>query len=262
MISENFTITSIKRIIYVSKDEYKEKTTKFNMKSLSSNELIFHINGSAYVYFNEKELFTKKDTLRFLPEGDVKKYIVNRESAGDCIDIFFNTNLPISSESFVLDFSNNASMQNLFRRAFSIWSAKRDGYYFECMALIYEILAQIYKNRYNPKSKQAIISPAVKYISENYAAENISIPYLASLCLISESYLKKTFLNCYGLTPKKYITKLRTEYAAELLSSELFSVSKVAEMTGYNNVYYFSKAFKNETGISPIEYKNKCKSSK
>ena len=43
-------------------------------------------------------------------------------------------------------------------------------------------------------------------------------------------------------------------YAAELLSSGKFSVSDTAAATGYENVYYFSSAFKKYMGISPSVY--------
>ena len=59
----------------------------------------------------------------------------------------------------------------------------------------------------------------------------------------------------FQLSPIKYITKKRISYACDLLVSNKYSVSDIASMTGYSDVYYFSRVFKENTGMSPLEYK-------
>ena len=261
MFPDKFSISSIERIVYVSAEEYKEKTTKFSHR-FTQNELIYHLSGEATVFFNGKVLQTRKGHIRFLPQGEVTEYIVDRQVHGECIDIVFRTDVPLCTEAIILKPEENKDIEAMFRKAFSVWSAKGDGYYLKCMALIYNIIAEIQQQSYYPKNNLAKIEPAVKYISENYTSSEINIPYLAFLSGISESYMKRLFLKKYGITPKKYITKLRLEYAVELLSSNMFSIGRIAEMTGYDNVYYFSKVFKENMGVSPGEYAAKCKSSK
>ena len=92
--------------------------------------------------------------------------------------------------------------------------------------------------------------------------EKISVPFLAKECGISESYLKKIFIKKFGISPIKYIIQLKINYACDLFRSELYTVSQIAQMCGYDNVYYFSRQFKEYTGVTPTEFKNKYKSSK
>lgn len=261
MFPERFCIKDIKRVIYVGSDEYKEPITVFGNNCIS-NELIFNLGGTATVRFNGKVMETKKGVVRFLPKGEVFEYIVERREIGDCIDIFFDADISLSEEAFCINVQDNKNIEALFRKAFSVWSGKGEGYYHKTVSILYEIIGELCSSRYNPKNKELIIEPAVKYISENYISENITVGYLAALCSVSESYLKKLFIARFGIPPKKYITKLRMEYAVELLSSGMFSVGRTAEILGYENIYYFSRAFKTEMGIAPSEYIRKCKSSK
>lgn len=98
-MNNDFIITKISRVIFVGSNEYTEKTTVF-ANNLIHNELILHLSGKSVVNFNGKELFCEKDVIRFLPKGDNIEYIVNREKSGECFDIFFDTDKPISKTAF------------------------------------------------------------------------------------------------------------------------------------------------------------------
>ena len=57
-----------------------------------------------------------------------------------------------------------------------------------------------------------------------------------------------------GISPAKYITRVRVEYAKLLLQDEDTSIIYVAEASGFANANYFAKVFRRETGMSPSEY--------
>ena len=59
----------------------------------------------------------------------------------------------------------------------------------------------------------------------------------------------------YGTTPGKYLTALRIAAAKKALGSLGGSIKQVAEACGFSDLYYFSKVFKNETGVSPTEFR-------
>ena len=107
-MNTNFIITDIHRVILVGKEEYPEPRTVFS-HNLSTNELIFHFSGNDTVYFNGKTLHTEENTIRFLPAGETREYIVERRAPGECIDIFFNTDVPVSEEAFVLKITNSCN---------------------------------------------------------------------------------------------------------------------------------------------------------
>ncbi len=261
-MNNKFSITDINRVILVGKDEYKEKVISFTKSGNCTNELIYHLSGKSIVVFNGQQLETSKDTIRFLPAGEVNEYTVDRIERGECIDIFFDTDIPITDEAFVLKPKQSEKIKSLFKKIFSVWVAKNDGYYFECVSIIYKIFAELQKNNYIPESQFLSIKPAIEYIERHFLDKKITTEELTSCCTISYPYIKKLFVKKFGMPPIKYSIHLKINYACDLLKSELYTISEIAEICGYDNLYFFSRQFKEYVGISPTEFLKKYKSSK
>ena len=242
-MNNKFAITDIKRVILVGKDEYKETITSFTNKTCS-NELIFHLSGESTVFFNGKQLDVKKDTIRFLPQGEIHEYIVKRKERGECIDIFFNTDIPVTNEAFVLKLNQSEKIKSLFKKIFSVWVAKGDGYYFECVSIIYKIFAELQKKNYIPESQFNSIKPAIDYIEKHFLDKKITAEELTLCCTISYPYIKKLFVKKFGVPPIKYSIQLKINYACDLLKSKLYTISQISEICGYNDIYFFVSASK------------------
>lgn len=260
-MNEDIVITDLKRVIFVGRNEYTEKELHFTGE-LMSNELILHLSGNGMVRFNGKLLKCAENTVRFLPKGKNEEYTVYDEEKGECIDIFFNTERPISDEAFVLSFKNNSRLKPLFKRIFAAWVAKDDGYRFECIGLLYEIFAEMQKKRYASREQSDVIQPALKYIEENFLARRISVEELAQICGISDSYLKKLFVKRFSVPPSKYIIQLKINYACDLLLSKRYTITHVAELCGYTDIHFFYRQFKQYMGITPTGFQSKYVSSK
>lgn len=68
-------------------------------------------------------------------------------------------------------------------------------------------------------------------------------------------YLEKKFKQKFGIGLIKYRNHKRMDFAYDLLDT--LSVSKAAEMLGYQSVYSFSRAYKQHYGVSPSKHKGK-----
>lgn len=260
-MTENFIITDICRVILVGKNEYPNSTVSFT-DPLATNELIYHFSGKSTVHFNGKSLIVKSNTIRFLPKGENREYVVKKEKPGECIDIFFNTDIPFSDEAFTIDIGKNTIIGSMFKKLFTTWVSKNEGYYFECISQLYKIFAELQKKNYIPQNQYNLIKPAIEYIEKNFLYGKISIPYLSEICGISEAYLKKLFIKKFGVPPVKYIIQLKINHACDLLRSRRYLITQVSELCGYENVYYFSRQFKEYVGISPSVFIEKYISSK
>ena len=261
MYNKNFIITDIDNVILVDKNEYPEEITSFPA-TLGTNELIYNFSGYHTIYFNNNKLNSRPDMIRFLPKGEHSRYDVERISSGDCIVVFFQTNTPLASDAFLFDTKNKTHIRELFKKTFSIWVAKNEGYRFECISLLYKIFAEMEKSKYISENQFMKIKPAVDYIHENFLTEKISSEYLAAICGISYSYLKQLFLKKYNVSPTQYIIQLKMNYACDMLKTNLYNVSQIADACGFCDIYFFSSQFKKHLGITPREFQNKYKSSK
>lgn len=70
----------------------------------------------------------------------------------------------------------------------------------------------------------------------------------------SFDHMNRRFKEIIGDSIFSYLLKARINQAKLLLYTQRISVTQTAEMTGFCNVYHFSKMFKKETGVNPSEY--------
>lgn len=71
----------------------------------------------------------------------------------------------------------------------------------------------------------------------------------------NEKYIYNVIKEAIGVTPQTYITKLRVEYAKNiLLSNNKKSIADIAVESGFSNVRTFNRQFYNEIGLTPTEF--------
>ena len=261
IMTQNFIVTNIASVIYVGSSEYTEARTQFN-SNLGSNELVYHFSGDSIVKLGDKEYRMQKDTLRVMAPGEHGCYDVTHIRPGYCIDIFFNTNIFPFPKVTVLQIKDSEKIGFLFKKIFNLWIQRDEGYYLKCMSVLYEILALMQIKNYLPKEKYEKIAPAIQYISENFRTEDISCEFLAEICGISYSYLKRLFIEKFKVSPKEYIIQARINYACDLLPLKLFNIKQVAEQCGFRDPAFFSREFKKYVGSSPRDFISRHKSSK
>jgi two-component system response regulator YesN len=67
-------------------------------------------------------------------------------------------------------------------------------------------------------------------------------------------YFRKLFKAEFGMSPQKYIIKLKIQKAVFLMSTGYYSLKEISLMSGYTDYKYFSTEFKREKGVSPSKY--------
>ena len=104
--------------------------------------------------------------------------------------------------------------------------------------------------------KSNSVDDCISFIQKNYSNSELSLNLVAENFFISTSYLSKIIKNKTGHNFTDYLNKLRINRSIELLkSSKNYTIKEISDMVGYNSQHYFSRAFKNYTGKSPIQYK-------
>lgn len=126
-------------------------------------------------------------------------------------------------------------------------------------AAIYSLLTKISQTIF--KKQEMKISqttqkllPAIRFIEENYN-QDITLADIASSVALSPYYLCKLFHNTYSVSPIRYLRQVRINHAKEQLLNTASSVSQIAARCGFHDVRYFCMAFKNQEGISALDFK-------
>lgn len=94
-------------------------------------------------------------------------------------------------------------------------------------------------------------------ISRLEDATESGTPDYARLCQdlgLSESTLRRQFRQAMGLSPHEYLIQVRVARAKELLAGTGLPLKAIARRLGYSDVYYFSRQFRQLTGLPPAGY--------
>jgi AraC-like DNA-binding protein len=78
---------------------------------------------------------------------------------------------------------------------------------------------------------------------------------LARLCGMSERHFFRGFKMAVGLSPIDWLRRERIRLAQRKLLNGGSSVKEISDQVGYNDVFFFSRDFKRQTGWSPSEYR-------
>lgn len=104
------------------------------------------------------------------------------------------------------------------------------------------------------KAQNRTFKPILQYINEHFR-EDISIPNISKMFNINANYISQLFKKEAGTTFTEYVTTLRLDYACKLLTDTDDPISEIAEKSGYDDYFYFSRIFKRVKGITPSAYR-------
>ena len=99
-----------------------------------------------------------------------------------------------------------------------------------------------------------VILRAINYIKDHYQ-ENISLEQLAAYLEITPEYLSTLFNKEMGVNFSTFLKQFRISHAKRLLRGTDKKIYEIAAAVGYHDPKYFNRVFKEETGISPGDYR-------
>lgn len=174
-------------------------------------------------------------------EGDV----VGMGLIGTLVTDFIST----FSENFLITNMDPYSFFELYEGEASLEEMKKS-------VLVYEVLCKLsLAEKGEEKIYPPLVVAAIEEIHMNYRGI-FGVEELANTLEVSKSHLIRAFQKATGITPGKYLVKVRLESAKRALQQNL-SLEIVTEMNGFSSAGYFCKVFKKEMGETPIQWKNK-----
>lgn len=260
-------------------------------------ELVYFKEGSFQVWLNTKEFLIESPAIMCIHAGELHSLILKAgclESA-----VVFNLNilsfehydaiqaklirplmdgrlrLPILIEHFDPIFPNMKSHYEKIEDALKEMNAcspenetSKNSAYLHIKLHLFDMLALLYKNSrlihvkniHNGNDQQIEnLKKVLSYINDQYASP-ICLEELASLVNLNAQYFCRYFKENIGKTTTEYINEVRIEKAAAALLETNNKIITIAQNTGFDNIGYFIRRFKQAKGVTPSEYRKDFRS--
>jgi len=92
-----------------------------------------------------------------------------------------------------------------------------------------------------------------------FLKRSFSLPLSTQLVALAlgfeSSYFAKRFKSHTGESMVKNLRRVRLQRARELLRNPFLSVQEVATRTGFSDASYFTRVFRGELGVTPVQYR-------
>lgn len=227
--------------------------------------ILYIINGNCYAEKNGKSIIlTEGDIILYLP-GENQKYsflasekpvsgYIHFTGTG-CENILNNCGLlknpiaQVGKSQKLQSLIQNINDEFMFEQPFS--DDLKCAYLLEFFALVGRRII----NGNNPiyLNNKTRITDICHQIQKEYDMPR-SVKHYADMCNLSASHFSHIFKLAMGISPSEYINIIRINKAKEYLEHTDYSISQIAEFTGFSSQNYFARTFKKYVGVSPKKF--------
>ena len=106
------------------------------------------------------------------------------------------------------------------------------------------------------------VSPIIKqliYYIQTHLHQKLTLQSLSDYFGLSKTYISHHFREEIGLAPMQYIIQQRMFRAQHLISTAVIPIKEIADTVGIPDCSYFTKVFREHTGLTPSEYRKQHK---
>lgn len=105
------------------------------------------------------------------------------------------------------------------------------------------------------KVRSESIRKAIEFISREISNPSLGIKHVAEYIHLNPSYVSVLFKEETGQTFSDYLTGQRLRLAKKLLAETDLKIYEIAESVGFSSSKYFVKVFRNESGMTPKQFR-------
>ena len=237
----------IQKIIGIERMSWQAES--FDVPPREYSSLTFRLKGTADVTVNGKTCHVGSGEVLYLPQGLPYKA---QYSDTEVIAVHFVTEYP----DHVPEVYSPHDAEQIHKELVSallLWQNRAPGYMPRVMSKLYGIFGELCENELKNMLPEHFIR-AMSYINANYTDPRLSIDGICKNVAISQTNLRSLFRKYCQKTPVEYITRLRIEYARNLISCGK-SVEAAALESGFLDPKYFARVVKKHFNCTPRELK-------
>ncbi len=172
-------------------------------------------------------------------------------------DVFLNKF--ISSEGNIININEDSKFLALIFNVYRELIENRIDSIYKCSSYGYQLIMELL-NEFTTKvinqDRDIDVVACKNYIDKNYY-KPIGLDDLTTITNLSKYHLLRKFKEEMGTTPGNYLIRIRLERAMELILSTDDTIDTIAKKVGFSCGNYFSKVFRKNIKVSPLEFKNK-----
>ena len=218
--------------------------------------LILMEEGACCFEYGEKPLEIGPGTILYLPQGGYESYRGLSERIryiriSFCIKDEGGEDIRCADTPLLLHKTADETTASICRELPEAYLSDS----LRAYGLLYQLLSRLAKMRGQKEMNhlKRRLLPAINHLEKNYIRE-IASPELADMCHLSETHFRRLFKDYFGMSPITYRNQLRIRLACRLLQSQQYSITEIADQLGFENVYYFSRVFREIMGKSPSKW--------
>ncbi|PWT77664.1 MAG: AraC family transcriptional regulator [Bacteroidetes bacterium] len=160
-------------------------------------------------------------------------------------------------------FSNDNEISDLINKIIRICSSSNGAKDIFADLNLKELLIRLIQSQYlvqvtlerEGNTNQSRMHYLLNYIHE-HLSERISVNTLSRKAYLSRNLFFKWFKEQCGLSPLEYIIRERIKLAKKLLGDPKNDIRTVSFLSGFNDINYFTRAFRKIEGITPGTYQS------
>ncbi|OHX63908.1 AraC family transcriptional regulator [Flammeovirga pacifica] len=230
---------------------------------LHEYQLLYIVEGEGILETKEDQYEIKKGSLIFLRPNEWHRYQPSTKTGWTEYYIGFNGHwMETVQQQEAFDQTKgillgaSSKITQLYHQLFESVQKQEIGFQKIGAGIILQIIGyiiQFTKKRNDLGQGEKIVELAKQKMQEELYVE-IDFKQFCMENNVSYSYFRKTFKEYTGLAPLQYHLNLKILKSKELLAGQQKKVKEVAFEMGFNSIYYFSRLFKQKTGVTPTKF--------
>ena len=245
----NIKIKEIEAVI-----KYRSSNKNYSAKNRKTHIVGLSYSGNEVHIMKNKSFCVEENCIYYFNQKD--DYDVKIEEPSLSHSVHFTTYDNVETDSFCIKIKNIKEISNELDKIDRQKRIKGDSnhYLYSCVYKLLGMIDGVCRKKYSVLDSR--MSLAKEYLDLNFSNENC-LKDVYEQSELSRRHFDYLFKINFDTTPNRYILMKRIERAKELLRSVNLNIEEIAYMIGYKDVYYFSKVFKDVTGVTPSSYKRK-----
>ena len=237
--------------------------------SVKAGKMAYSVNGQTIMLHEGDTIFVNSNQIHYsmATEEEVARYVIfiaNPSILRSSVAVEMQAIMPIINNPklpYIRFRSENENTHDIFDIMMSLPAMRRDAFQItKRFYAIWEIIMN-QSEHYGMLEQDSDMDihmhsfKKMMYFIQKEYQQQVTLDMIADSGGVSRSLCNKLFHKYVGESPVNYLLQFRVRKVAEYLRTTSYSLSDIAELSGFNGVSYMSEMFKKSFGNSPLNYR-------